>query len=381
MKFTVRRAASLLFLGGCLLASEATVCAGDAGPADDSSRTAIAVEALSRLKGMDLESNPAVKQAVLKVLAQTRGTPQFVELVRDFHLPDQEAALLEFATQHPASSTGAEAMRLVLGRPDNGLLQTSLTGTNALPIVEAMGNTGENGIVPLLLPLVTDPAHDVATRKQAVRALAQVQTGAAGLLKLAEEKKLPADLRLAASSALNHVRWEDLKNQAAQLLPLPQGREAQPLPPISELVKLKGDPEKGAAVFASEMVGCNKCHQVNGAGIDFGPNLSEIGTKLGKDALYESILDPSAGISFGFEAWQINLKDGDEAYGLIVSDTAEEIAVKAVGGVVTRYAKANIASRTKQKLSIMPSGLQQAMTRQELVDLVEYLASLKKKGA
>ena len=102
---------------------------------------------------------------------------------------------------------------------------------------------------------------------------------------------------------------------------------------------------------------------------------------MGKDALYESILDPSAGISFGFEAWQINLKDGDEAYGLIVSDTPDEIAVKAVGGVVTRYAKANIASRTKQKLSIMPSGLQQAMTRQELVDLVEYLASLKKKGS
>ena len=212
MKFTVRWATSLLFLGGCLLASDAAVGASDASPADDSSRTAIAVEALSRLKGMDLEANPAVKKAVLKVLEQTRGTPQFVELVRDFNLPDQEAALLEFATQHPASSTGAEAIRLVLRRPDDGLLKTSLAGTNALPIVEAMGNTGENGIVPLLLPLVTDPAHDVATRKQAVRALAQVQTGAAGLLKLAEEKKLPADLRLAASSALNNVRWEDLKN-------------------------------------------------------------------------------------------------------------------------------------------------------------------------
>lgn len=73
------------------------------------------------------------------------------------------------------------------------------------------------------------------------------------------------------------------------------------------------------------------------------------------------------------------MKDGDEAYGLIVSETADELAIKAVGGVVTRYPKSGIASRTKQKLSIMPSGLQQAMTKQELVDLVEYLASLKKK--
>jgi len=125
-------------------------------------------------------------------------------------------------------------------------------------------------------------------------------------------------------------------------------------------------------------VGCVKCHQVNGEGIDFGPNLSEIGTKLGKDALYEAILDPSAGISFGFEAWQIELKNGTEAYGLIVSDTTEEIAVKSQGSIVTRYKKADVTKREQQKLSIMPAGLQQAMSTQDLVDLVEYLSTLKK---
>lgn len=379
MKFTARRATSLWLFVGWLFSGSPTLPAGEAPVADNPTRTAIAVEALSRLKGMDLEANPTVKTAVLKVLEQTRGTPQFVELVRDFNLPDQEAALLEFAAQHPASSTGTEAMRLVLKGPNPGLVPSALAGTNALRVVEALGNTGENSIVPLLLPLVTDPARDVALRKQAVRALAQVQAGAADLLKLAEKQELPAELKLAASAALNSVRWDNLKARAAQLLPVPQGREAQPLPPVAELVKLTGDPTRGAAVFASETVGCNKCHQVNGAGVDFGPNLSEIGTKLAKAALYESILDPTAGISFGFEAWQINLKDGDEAYGLIVSETADELAIKAVGGVVTRYPKTGIASRTKQKLSIMPSGLQQAMTKQELVDLVEYLASLKKK--
>jgi len=125
-------------------------------------------------------------------------------------------------------------------------------------------------------------------------------------------------------------------------------------------------------------VGCIKCHQVNGEGIDFGPSLSEIGTKLGKDALYQSILDPSAGISFGFEAWQIELKSGDEAFGLLVSDTTDEIAVKSQGGIVTRYKKSEIAKREQQKLSIMPAGLQLTMSTEDLVDLVEYLLSLKK---
>ena len=135
---------------------------------------------------------------------------------------------------------------------------------------------------------------------------------------------------------------------------------------------------RGAEVFARSTVGCINCHQVNGKGTDFGPNLSEIGTKLGKDALYEAILDPSAGISFGFEAWQIELKSGDEAYGLIVSDTTEEIAVKTQAGIVTRYKKSEVAKREQQKLSIMPAGLQQTMSPEDLVDLVEYLSSLKK---
>ena len=139
-----------------------------------------------------------------------------------------------------------------------------------------------------------------------------------------------------------------------------------------------GDAKRGAEVFRRDAVGCSKCHQVNGEGIDFGPNLSEIGTKLGKDALYEAILDPSAGISFGFEAWQIELKSGDEAYGLMVSDTADEIAVKTQGGIVTRYKKSDVAKREQQKLSIMPAGLQQTLSTADLVDLVEYLSSLKK---
>src|SRR5205085_1081791 len=104
-------------------------------------------------------------------------------------------------------------------------------------------------------------------------------------------------------------------------------------------------------------------------GTDFGPNLSEIGTKLGKDALYESILDPSAGISFGYEAWQLELKNGDEAYGLLVSKTPDEFVIKNIGGIVTHYKKADVVSKQIQKLSIMPSGLERAMTEQELVDL------------
>jgi putative heme-binding domain-containing protein len=371
----------LTFICCTALISIISPLAPGADSTEQTDRTTVAIEALSRLKGIDLEANPAVKTAVLKVLDQIRGKPQFVELVRDFKIKDQDPALLEIAIQNPNNAAGVDAAKLILEHKQDALFENSLNGTNvasAIKLAEVLGNAGENQIVPLLEPIVADPKRDVALRKQAVRSLAKNQEGASALLRLAKEDKLAPDLKFIASSELNHARWPGIKAEAAQLLPLPQSQNAQELPPVSELVKMKGDPVKGAEVFRRETVACIKCHQVNGEGVDFGPALSEIGTKLGKDALYEAILDPSAGISFGYEAWQIELKNGDEAFGLVVSDTADEIAVKAQTGIVTRYKKSDIARKDQQKLSIMPAGLQQAMSTQDLVDLVGYLSSLKK---
>ena len=340
------------------------------------------IEALSRLSPEQVNVNPKLKEALGRVLEATRGTPQFLKLVQQFELTDQNAGLLEIAVRNPADESGVAAMRLILARQDFSRLKDSLNGTNAgsaLKTAEALGNTGDKQILPLLQPLVTETRRDPALRKQVVRALVQLQEGAAGLLKMAKDETLPADLKLTDSMELNQVRWPALKAEAARVLPLPQGRNAEPLPPVAELVKRAGDASKGAQVFRRQEVGCITCHKVNTEGVDFGPALSEIGAKLAKEAIYEALLDPSAGLSFGFEAWQVEFKSGDEAYGLIVSETGDEIAMKDAKAILTRYKKSDLKSRVQSKLSIMPAGLQLTMSTQDLVDLVEYLASLKKK--
>src|SRR6185503_3667065 len=126
----------------------------------------------------------------------------------------------------------------------------------------------------------------------------------------------------------------------------------KPLPPLEQLLTMKGDARNGARLYTNANPGCASCHVVRGHGTELGPDLSEIGTKLGKDALYEAILEPSAGISFGYEAFNITLKNGDELYGLVASDSAEEVVVKAVGGLMTTVKKADIVSRQPSKLSI-----------------------------
>src|SRR5262245_39938922 len=299
----------------------------ESGAVAESDKTAIALEALSRLKGIDLEANPTVKSAAERLLQQVRGRPEFLEIVRDFSMTNQEPGLLEVAVRNSHDSSGVEAARLLLEHQSFDLLRGGLQTSNATNLVVALGYTQMKEVIPLIESVMTDPGRDLELRKEVLRAMAKVQEGASKLLKLAEAGGLSQDLRPTATAELNAVRWPELKVEAARLLALPKALNAEPLPPLAELLRRQGDPKRGAEVFRREEVGCARCHQIDGQGIDFGPNLSEVGSKLGADALYQAILEPSAGIAFGYDAWQLELKGGEEAYGLLNSETAEEIAI------------------------------------------------------
>jgi putative heme-binding domain-containing protein len=343
-------------------------------------QNAAPIEALQRLKGMDLEANPALKAAVLRVAEQSRGTPEYVAIVRDFKLAGQRDGLLEAAVKFAGESAGTDAARLLLAQDDGAFLAAKLkTGHphEAAPLAQALGQTGDRAAVPLLLAALANDDHVV--RSGALRGLARTQEGARELLRLAREEKLDERGRTTAALELAQARWPDIQAEAAQLLPPPAAGDGEPLPPVDELVKLTGDPARGAKIFRSEQVACSRCHKVGEEGVDFGPALTEIGTKLDRRALYDSILDPNAGIAFGYEGWAVETRQGEELFGILASETADELAIKDQTGIVTRVKKAEVTRREPQKSSLMPAGLAQAMTKQELVDLIEYLTTLKKR--
>src|SRR5207253_1862537 len=117
-----------------------------------------------------------------------------------------------------------------------------------------------------LLPLVTETQRDIFLRKVAVKSLAQTQEGALGLLAFAKEDKLPADLKLTAASELHAVHWPKIRDEAEKVLAPPQGQNAQPLPGIGELVKMKGNAANGEKIFYREQSMCSKCHRVKDRG-------------------------------------------------------------------------------------------------------------------
>ena len=133
-----------------------------------------------------------------------------------------------------------------------------------------------------------------------------------------------------------------------------------------------GNAEAGKELFSQQ---CGNCHVVDGAGTDFGPDLSEIGSKLPREALYNALLFPDAGIGFGYEGFVLTLKDGGGAAGYVLSRSDEEIQLKEQGGQTTSYPLNDVASIAEMDLSLMPA-VARAMTPEQLADLVAYLETL-----
>lgn len=339
----------------------------------------LATEALTRLKNLDLGTNPDVKAALDKALAASRGTPHFIEIVRDFHLKDQGQALLDAALANVSDPLANDGLKLVLAEPNSGqLLDAALAGPQADKLVTLLGTSSNQRTISALRTLATKAENPLPRRSAAIQALARSQTGAETILQLARNNELPADLKSVATTALNLVQYPSLKADIAQLFPAPAALGGQPLPPIAELLKIKGDAAHGKSLFERAESSCVTCHRINDKGVDFAPALSEIGSKLPKEAIYDAIINPNASISMGFETTQLQTKDGTVAIGIVRSETNEELVLALPGGATNKFTKRDIAKREKLPTSMMPSGLNQALSQQDLVDLVEYLASLKK---
>lgn len=347
-----------------------------AGPAADG----ISRDALTRLKGTDLKLYPEVAAALKGALDRAKGTAQFVELVRDFGASGQGAALLDTALAIAAEPAANDALKLLFADPAaDQIIDAALAAPIGTQVINFLGTTGSRRGIVRLTALLATTEQKPELRQEAVKALARTQAGAEALVKLAKNSQLPSDLTASAGSALRMVQYASLKTDIDQLFPAPAALGGKPLPPIAELTKLKGDAAKGRAVFERAESSCISCHRIGDKGFGFGPALSEIGTKLPKEAIYENIINPNAGVSMGFETTQLAMKDGTGALGIVRSETRDELVLALPGGAISNHRKRDIAKRDKFATSMMPSGLNQALTQDDLINLVEYLASLKAK--
>ena len=144
------------------------------------------------------------------------------------------------------------------------------------------------------------------------------------------------------------------------------------------LLALHGDAARGKVLFLQTAgVQCKNCHRLGEAGQALGPDLTQIGKKLDKAKLLESILEPSKNIEPQFATYQVETKAGQVLSGLLVSRGDAEVVLRQADGKEVRAAAAEIERFAPQQKSLMPELLLQEMTAEQVADLLEFLAGLK----
>jgi putative heme-binding domain-containing protein len=339
------------------------------------------VETLLRLENFDLDSSAKGKAAVERYLKRERGSDQYFDLIEKFAIKSAGNDLIALAVEKSGDTTGVRAVRLLFNSGQGELLTAAISDQDAgqvAALIKTIGLANDKRAEAMLAPLVTDAKRSLAVRSAAARAVGRSVSGQKMLLGLVVDGKLPADLKFTAADILHSARDKEIQSEAAKHLRLPATAGESSLPPLSKLIGRHGNAANGQQIFLTKGT-CAKCHPVGSQGKNIGPALTEIGSKLAKEAMYVAILDPSAGISHNYESYLVATVDGITSTGLMVNETDEAITLRTAEGIDQTFKREDVDELVKLILSIMPSDLQKLMTTDELVDLVEYLQSLKKK--
>ncbi len=288
--------------------------------------------------------------------------------------------LASYSLEHANDTRGVRAAEILFAMQCEQSLADVVEGNDeprAVSAVSLIGHAGGKKTLELLLPKLNSSTLSLAVRSAAVTALGRRLDGQRAILELVEKQELAKELQFAAANALLSSSDETIAQRASKWLTLPATADSKPLPPLSELVKQRGNATKGADIFRTTGT-CINCHKLRGEGKEVGPDLSEIGSKLSREAMYTSILDPSAAVSHNFETYQLLTIDGDAITGLLISETDAAITLRNAEGIDKTFSKDEVEVFQKQKISLMPQDLQRLLTVEQLKDLVEYTLTLTK---
>lgn len=131
----------------------------------------------------------------------------------------------------------------------------------------------------------------------------------------------------------------------------------------------KGDPLSGEKVFKQT---CSVCHSYNGNGGHVGPDLTDVKSQPA-EAILLHILVPNYEVYPTYQTISIETKSGQQISGWTVSETDNGITLRTAGGNDVNVLRSNIKEMTNTGQSLMPNGLEKAMTDQELNDLIAFI--------
>ncbi len=191
------------------------------------------------------------------------------------------------------------------------------------------------------------------------------------LIKALERQVIaPGELDAATRERLPHLADATLRARATAVLAkfAPPQRSAV-LARYQDALKLSGDPHRGETVFAKN---CQTCHQHQGHGHRVGPDLSGIAGRA-PEPLLSDILDPNRNIEPDYVVLTAATRRGQVFSGLLAEETATTVKLRRAEGLEDTLLRSEIDQLRSTGQSLMPEGLEQTITPQDMADLIAFL--------
>jgi putative heme-binding domain-containing protein len=121
---------------------------------------------------------------------------------------------------------------------------------------------------------------------------------------------------------------------------------------------------------------CVSCHKLGGTGQEIGPDLTKLDEKWKSLDVLKELIDPSARINEKYQTFVFQTESGQTITGLVLSETPDTVKVienPLLKAQPIELKKSEITARKKSEVSIMPKGLLDKLTREEILDLIAYV--------
>jgi len=142
---------------------------------------------------------------------------------------------------------------------------------------------------------------------------------------------------------------------------------------LDGLARKPGNTKRGRALAEAT---CLICHQVNGKGLAIGPDLSGAGA-MGIESLLRNILMPNDQLESGYYRHDVRLANDTVVSGFLAGETGDSITIRRIGADELVIPKKDIFAHEISRRSLMPEGLIDGFTDQQVSDLFSYLNQLK----
>ena len=164
-----------------------------------------------------------------------------------------------------------------------------------------------------------------------------------------------------------------VRAEAHALLEEKPGEREQVLKRYEAALDGPADAARGEQVFRAV---CAKCHRLQGAGSEVGPDLGTVRNRPAS-LLLKDVLIPSQSIAQGYEAYVVERSSGGIEQGVLAGQTPTTIVLHREGGQELVIPRADIKRLYVSQLSAMPADLEQQVSERQMADLLEYLTKLR----